>query len=225
MSNWTNRTAWFVGMACGAMLAWGQTNAISVRYIGNCGMQLSDGTKNVFVDFPYKPGAYGYMIYGASQLDSVPEGSTFIFTHRHADHYSKKRVKPLNGKVYGPWKAPKPKAIGTEIMNDPAHSLSVVAYKTKHRFAMHHASYLITWHGKKLFISGDTEHAELVSTIEHMDYAFVPAWLLSDAHEKEFKINADRFALYHLYPDQKVNVENPKIQLLRQENEVIYVPF
>lgn len=188
-------------------------------------MQLTDGSKNVFVDFPYKPGAYGYMTYGANQLDSVPEGSTFIFTHRHADHYSKKLVKPLKGKVHGPWQSPRPKLAGMEILDDPANSLSVVAYKAKHRFSLHHSSYLITWHGKKFFISGDTEDAELAGTIEHVDYAFVPPWLLSDAMEKRIKIDADHFAMYHLYPDQAVTTDDPRIQFMRKENDVIAVPF
>ncbi len=215
----------FVAMACASLFAFSQSDAITIRFIGNCGMHFSDGTKNVFVDFPYKPGAYGYMTYGADQLDSVPAGSTFIFTHRHADHYSEKLVKPLHGKVYGPWKSPRPKRTGTVILTDTANSLTVLAYKTKHRFALHHASYLITWHGKRFFISGDTEQAELAGTIQQVDYAFVPPWLLMDATEKKIKINADHFAVYHLYPDQTVTTEDPRIQFVRKENEVITVPL
>jgi hypothetical protein len=58
-----------------------------------------------------------------------------------------------------------------------------------------------------------------------MDYAFVPVWLILDAKAKNITIDADHFAIYHLYPDQSVTTENPKIQFLRHENEVITVPF
>jgi L-ascorbate metabolism protein UlaG (beta-lactamase superfamily) len=220
-----NRIAAFLLGASFTLLSQGQTNTITIRYIGNCGMQLTDGTKNIYVDFPYKPGAYGYMAYAACELDSVPAGSTFIFTHRHADHYSRKRLKPLKGRVYGPWKAPRPDRTGTVVLNDTVNALTVLAYRTKHRFALHHASYLFTWHGKRIFISGDTEHAELAGTMAHMDYAFVPVWLILDAKAKNITIDADHFAIYHLYPDQSVTTENPKIQFLRHENEVITVPF
>lgn len=67
-----------------------QTNEIRIQFIGNCGLSMSDGKSNLYIDFPYKSGAYGYMKYESIEIDSIKDNSTFLFTHRHADHYSKK---------------------------------------------------------------------------------------------------------------------------------------
>ncbi len=37
--------------------------------------------------------------------------------------------------------------------------------------------------------------------------------------------NADHFAVYHLYPDGSATMENIRDQFLRNETEVITVPF
>lgn len=48
-----------------------QTNEITIRFIGNCGMYFTDGTTNFYVDFPYKSGAHNYMEYDSSELDNI----------------------------------------------------------------------------------------------------------------------------------------------------------
>lgn len=90
-----------------SILSGAQANTITIRYIGNCGLYMTDGTLDVYVDFPYKSGAFGYMEYPVSEIDSIKAKATHIFTHRHPDHYSKKSVKKLSGTVYGPWKVKK----------------------------------------------------------------------------------------------------------------------
>lgn len=198
-----------------------QSNDIKIKYIGNCGLHLTDGTTHIYVDFPYKSGAYGYMKYNEQELDSVNANSIFIFTHRHADHYSKKRVRRLkkvgDKKVYGSWNAKKMKSLSTTI-ND----FSIVVYKTKHRFTFKHYSYAITWHGKKIFLSGDTEYAETIASEKNIDIAFVPYWILLDATRKELKIDTKKFAVYHLYPNQKVNNSSPeRVRLMDKQGEVL----
>ena len=46
-----------------------------------------------YIDFPYKSGAYGYMEFAENELVNINENAIFIFTHKHADHYSKKNLK------------------------------------------------------------------------------------------------------------------------------------
>ncbi|MBC8882919.1 hypothetical protein H9X57_04590 [Flavobacterium piscinae] len=60
----------------------------------------------------------------------------------------------------------------------------IESFKTKHRFTFKHYSYLITWHGKRIFLSGDTESADLISTVKNINWAFVPYWIMLDAKEK-----------------------------------------
>ncbi|MBK7427049.1 MAG: hypothetical protein IPI60_08480 [Saprospiraceae bacterium] len=41
----------------------GQSGEIKIQFIGNCGLYMSDGKEDIYIDFPYKSGAYGYMTY------------------------------------------------------------------------------------------------------------------------------------------------------------------
>lgn len=211
-----------------SMLAtgFGKANEIRIRFIGNCGLHMTDGVLDVYVDFPYKSGAYGYMKYDPSEVERVKDGSLFLFTHRHADHYSKGLLKKLNGSVYGPWSVPKKKRPDLQKLGGPAAEFSIQAFKTKHRFSLKHHSYLITWHGKKIFLSGDTETAETIAKRSGMDWAFVPPWILLDAEKKKMKIDTRKFAVYHLYPGEQFNIETPeRIVLLDKQQQVITIPY
>lgn len=188
--------------------SFGQTNEIKVKFIGNCGLYLTDGKSNLYIDFPYKSGAYNYMKYDQAEIDSIKENSNFLFTHRHADHYSKKILKRIKvkhkGKVFGSWNTNKFEKLASSF-----DDFKIETFKTKHRFSFKHYSYLITWHGKRIFLSGDTESAETIATIKEINWAFVPVWIIIDAKEKKYKISADKLGIYHLYPNQKITNGDP----------------
>ena len=160
--------------------AFGQSNEIKIKFIGNCGLYMTDGTTNIYTDFPYVSGAHNYMKYDKSELSTIKDNAVFIFTHHHTDHYDKKIVKKLkreNGaQVYDSGNKGK-----LEQLNSLTNGFSIQPFKTKHKFTLKHYSYLITWHNKKIFLSGDTEDAKTISTVKNIDWAFVPSWLLSDA--------------------------------------------
>lgn len=208
-----------------ATFGFGQSGEISIQFIGNCGLYLTDGTQNIYVDFPYKSGAYNYMEYDTSELDKIAENSTFIFTHRHADHYSEKILKKIlktkNGNAYGSWNIEALENLGTTIPH-----FSIETFETKHRFSFSHYSYLITWHGKKIYFSGDTETAETIKNVTEIDWAFVPYWILMDAKEKNISLDLKMVGVYHLYPNQKVSGQIPeKIKLLNVQGEVITIQY
>ena len=219
------RTLLAAAALCFGTFATAQDHAITVRFIGNCGLYLTDGTLDVYTDFPYRSGAFGYMEYPVSELDSIRPNATHLFTHRHPDHYSKKLVKHLSGTAYGPWKVAKKRKADLSLPEYATAEFRVEAFKTKHRFAHHHYSYLITWHGKRIYINGDAENPETISKQEPMDLAFVPVWILQGAQEQNMKIACNRFAVYHLYPNDKVTTDDPKIQLLFTQGEVLSVPY
>jgi hypothetical protein len=209
-----------IALFCCAGSLFSQSGVINVKFIGNCGLYLTDGTSNIYIDFPYKSGAHHYMEYDKSEIDSIRENPVFIFTHKHSDHYSGKLLRKLNAKSYGPWNIP-----DLEQLTDSAAHFSIQAFETDHRFSFHHCSYLITWHGKKLFFSGDTETAETIATLTGMDWAFVPAWLIMDLQKKNIKADAKMFALYHIGPRDTITSDDPKILLLDKQGEVISIPF
>jgi L-ascorbate metabolism protein UlaG (beta-lactamase superfamily) len=197
-----------------------QSKEIKVKFIGNCSLFLTDGGQNIYIDFPYKSGAHGYMKYDKSEIDSIKSNPVFIFTHRHSDHYSKKLLKKLKGKKYGPWNLSK-----LDQLNDPANEFSIQSFKTKHIFSLKHYSYLITWHKKKIFISGDTNNADTIAKISNIDWAFMPAWLTMDSIKKNLKLDVKMVGLYHIGPKDKITTENPIILLLDKQGEVISIPY
>jgi L-ascorbate metabolism protein UlaG (beta-lactamase superfamily) len=202
-----------------------QTSEISIKFIGNCGLYMTDGISNIYVDFPYKSGAHHYMNYSSSELDSLKRNPIFIFTHKHSDHYSGKLVakysKKLNGKIYTSWSLNKLLKLNT-VLKD----FKIEAFKTKHRFSVKHYSYLITWHNKRIFISGDTGETEAIASIKEIDWAFVPVWLIVNANEKGVKLrNVKRFAIYHIGPQDKISITGDIVLMLNKQGEIIKIPF
>ena len=50
------------------------------------------------------------------------------------------------------------------------------------------------WHHKRIFISGETENADKVAKVNNIDWLFAPVWILTDAKEKNLKIDAENIA-------------------------------
>jgi hypothetical protein len=55
-----------------------QSKEIKIKFIGNCGLYLTDGNSNFYIDFPYKSGAHNYMEYDKSEISGVREKSEGI---------------------------------------------------------------------------------------------------------------------------------------------------
>tara|TARA_R110000850_G_scaffold16697_1_gene51710 strand:+ start:49302 stop:49967 length:666 start_codon:yes stop_codon:yes gene_type:complete len=210
-----------IGLNIVSPFGFSQNNQIKIEFIGNASLYMTDGNLHVYVDFPYKSGAHNYMEYDESQVDRIQEDAIVIFTHRHTDHYSKKLLNNIKGKVYGNW--------NTETLNELNNSVegfSVKAIKTPHKFTTKHYSYVITWHNKKIYISGDTGDLEEVSKIKDIDWAFINPWLFMNAQNEKVTIDAKMFGIYHLYPDQKVPEERPdNIVFLKEQNKILLLPY
>lgn len=225
MTNFYRKLVFIVTLISISNFGFSQSNEIEIKFIGNCGLYLTDGKSNLYIDFPYKSGAYGYMEYDQTEIDSIKENSIFLFTHRHADHYSKKILKQIrskhNGRVFGNWNTQ-----NFEKLNNAIGDFKIETLKTKHRFTYKHYSYLITWHGKRIYLSGDTETAETIATVKNINWAFVPYWIMLDAKEKNLKIDTEKFGIYHLYPNQEISNSTPeKILLLNKQGEVIKIQY
>ena len=181
-----------------------QTKNIKIAFMGNCGLHMTDGVTDFYIDFPYKSGAHGYMEFDDTALDGIKENAIFIFTHKHADHFSKKHLKKVmkvkGGQAFGVSNISALEQLGTTLPD-----FDIQAYKTDHTvfgISFRHYSYLITWHNKKIYVSGDTTHPETIGKLEGIDLAFVPYWILKNAKAQHITIDAKMFAIYHLHPDQ-----------------------
>ena len=192
-----------------------QTNELTVRFIANCGIQIADGRSTIYFDFPYKSGFYHYMKYPESEIDSLRPNSVYIFTHKHPDHYSHK-VKKVHGTIIVPRHVSRLQKLITTIPD-----FSIQAFKTKHLLSTRHFSYLVTWHRKRIFVSGDTEHCETITAQKDLDCAFVPVWLILDAKAKNARIDSKLIAVYHIGSKDKIETDNPKVLLLNQRDQII----
>lgn len=202
--------------------SFGQSNEIKITFLGNAGFCMSDGTTHIYFDFPYESGAYGYMKYNDEEIKQIKDNSIFVFTHKHADHYSRKLVKKRTGKIYSG--ANRKKKISE--LNEIIPHFAIQSFKTKHRFSFNHYSYLIDWHGKRFFISGDTEHPETIVSIKAIDYAFIPPWISGYVEEIGKKIDAKIKVLYHIYPNQKIEGEIPTNYIVFDTlGKVINIPY
>jgi hypothetical protein len=205
-------------------IGFGQSNEIKIRYIGNCGLHITDGVNHILTDFPYKSGAHNYAEYDDSEIDSLKENSFYIFTHKHSDHYSNKLLKNViktkNGKAFGPWNISELEKLGKIIPN-----FEIIAFKTKHTFSLNHYSYLITWHNKKIFLSGDTKDVDIIGKMTNLDWAFVPSWLVIEINENDLKIDSKMIGIYHIGPKDDIDITGEKVLMLKKQGEVISIPF
>ncbi len=179
----------------------GQGKTIQIDFLGNCGLFMTDGTLNICIDFPYKSGAYGYMTYNLNLPDSIPENTIYIFTHGHADHFDRKLFKETNRQLFGPWPVKAfisgKRKLSFHELNAISQNFSVQKFTTRHRLSLKHYSYLIEWDGKRIYISGDAENADVIGNMKNLDLVFAPGWLLNDASDKNIAIDTKKIVLYH----------------------------
>jgi len=202
-----------------------QTSEIKIKFIGNCGLHLTDGDLNIYVDFPYKSGAFNYMEYDTAELDSIKDNSIFLFTHKHPDHYSiknmRKTLRKKHGKKYGKWNLDK-----LEELCKTIPEFNIQAIETNHSLSFTHYSYLMTWHGKRLYFYGDTETPDIALTMKNLDWAFVPYWTAVQLNKLNRTLDTKMLGVYHFYPTMKVSNSNPdKVKLLIKQGELISIPY
>lgn len=202
-----------------------QSNEITIRFIGNCGLHLTDGTTDIYTDFPYVSGFNQYMEYEDSELETVKDSAVFIFTHTHPDHYSKKRMKQVlkhkGGSAYGSWDIPELEKL-CELIPD----FKIQAFKTQHFLSRRHYSYLMEWHGKRIFLSGDTEHPDTIVSIKNIDWAFMPAWLIQEVFTtQKMKVDSKMIAVYHIGLKDDINIQGEQFVMLKKQGEKISIPY
>jgi L-ascorbate metabolism protein UlaG (beta-lactamase superfamily) len=203
----------------------GQNKKIEITFIGNCGFFLTDGSLNLYIDFPYKSGAHNYMTYNSSILDSLNDHSVFLFTHGHSDHFNKKLFKKTHQKLYGPWPVraflSKNKKYTFQELNDSLKTFSVQKFRTKHVFTFQHYSYLIVWNSKRIFISGDAETADTICKIKNLDLVICPYWIIKDAQSRNLTLDTKQFILCHLRTNDPITTDNPEKIIIPKQNQKI----
>ncbi len=109
------------------------SGVLSARFLGNAAFELSDGETTLLTDFPYRPGAFGYMQYDPSEIHARPR-SICLITHAHADHFDASLVARVGCRVVDPASAP-----GEEIR---LFGVTILPFPTEHA-GVPHRSYRV----------------------------------------------------------------------------------
>jgi L-ascorbate metabolism protein UlaG (beta-lactamase superfamily) len=185
-------------------------STLEARFIGNMAYAISDGTVTLFTDFPYESGYSRYMTYEGREIRSRTPRSLALITHGHRDHWEAALFSATDWSVIGPADAVRGAAASRVVRSLPVaperqgvtfEGLSIDAVPTPHA-GIGHYSYLVTWHGLRLYFTGDTDDAEALLNAKNLDVAFVSPWLFERARKNGRPIDARRIVIYHQELDQ-----------------------
>ena len=180
------------------------TPPLGAQFIGNMAFAITDGKTVIYTDFPYESGAFGYMSYDFARVPKAP-GSLFLITHGHKDHLDPALLAKMDGKVIAPPKLAATLPAARVIAFAPKmtyRDITVESFPTPHGDT-DHASYLVTWHGLRLYFTGDTESTDQLLAMKNLDYAFVSPWLLGSVAQKKARIDARTVICYHHRAEDK----------------------
>ena len=189
-------------------LARNSVGTIAITFLGNEAIHLTDGQLTLVTDFPYQSGAFGYMSYAADQAKAFRNVVTLI-THRHNDHVEIESLKALQWRVIGPpdvtRQLPQASVVAAIAVSTIDPELTVQAIETPHA-KVDHYSYVVEWHGRRFYFSGDTEDPSSVLAQKSLDIAFVSPWMYKAVHARAARIDAARIVIYHHTTSERVAV-------------------
>ena len=169
------------------------------RFIGNMAVAITDGTVTVMTDFPYQSGYSRYNTYPASEIRSSTATTLSLITHKHPDHWEPRLFAKTNWKVVAP--ADATSGVDVSRVVPPTSRITfgpvvIEPIETPHA-GIGHYSYVVTWHGKRLFFSGDTESIDRLMGTKNLDAAFLSPWLYRSAIRSGRPLDAKRVVIYH----------------------------
>jgi L-ascorbate metabolism protein UlaG (beta-lactamase superfamily) len=186
--------------------------ALEAHFIGNMAFAISDGTTTLFTDFPYESGYSIYMEYDPREIRSTTQDSLSLITHRHGDHWDRDLFARTDWRVVAPEDAltgvPAARIVRA-LPVTPARStvaagpITIEALPTPHA-DLGHYSYLVTWLGRRLYFTGDTDSADQLLAMTNLDVAFVSPWLFERAARAGRRIDARRIVIYHQTADATI---------------------
>jgi L-ascorbate metabolism protein UlaG (beta-lactamase superfamily) len=173
---------------------------LEARFIGNMAFAITDGSVTLMTDFPYESGYSRYMTYPPEEIRSTTPTTLSLITHRHGDHWKPSLFAQTDWQVAGP---------NDVIASAPAHRvvplteprtvfgpIEIEPIATPHADVGHY-SYIVTWHGKRLYFSGDTESSASLRAAKNLDVAFISPWIYRAVVRNNHFVDARRIVIYH----------------------------
>ncbi len=192
-------------------------------FIGNMAFAITDGTTTIYTDFPYESGYSGYMTYDFAAVPKA-RGALCLVTHGHRDHFDAPLFSKMDAMLIAPpdveARVPKPRRIPF-APRMRYRDIEIEAQSTPHG-PVGHASYLVTWHGLRLYFSGDTDNADQLLAMRDLDFAFVSPWLIQKIAETGRRIDARQVVCYHHQADETVPAFQNRI--VPRQGETLALP-
>lgn len=191
------------------LVAVAQPAAPHARFIGNMSVALEDAGFTLITDFPYESGYSRYMTYDPAEIRSSTPSTLALITHGHRDHWDKALFSKTSWKVAGPDDVTGTVPVERVLPLTPATPaafgpFTIEAFASPHASIGHH-SYVVTWRGKRLYFSGDTESPDSLIAAGKVDVAFVSPWLYRTMVSSGIRIGAGRIVIYHHQPGERVD--------------------
>ena len=172
--------------------------ALQARFVGNMAFAITDGTTTLMTDFPYESGYSRYMTYDPKMVRSASPTLSLI-THRHGDHWERSLFAGTDWKVAGPADVTigiAPSRVVPVAGGGTFGPIGIEAIETPHA-SIGHYSYIVSWHGRRFYFSGDTESPDSLLSARNLDAAFVSPWQYRAALRSGKKIDAKQIVIYH----------------------------
>lgn len=199
--------------------------ALRFQFIGNEAVMVTDGDMTLFVDFPYKSGAFSYMMYDFDSVEPVGEDVLCLITHMHEDHFDPSLWEPTDWKILGPHELTSELDSTRVIRMLPVtryNGIEVEAIATPHSDVEHY-SYLVTWHGVRMFFSGDAENPGQILEIRDLDVMFLSTWLLKQVAALRAYVDTRKLVTYHHYPTEDVEFYQERV--LPEQGDIFDIEF
>jgi L-ascorbate metabolism protein UlaG (beta-lactamase superfamily) len=183
-----------------------QQAALQARFIGQMAFSITDGAVTVITDFPYQVRYADAPPYSPGELQAGSPPTLALITHKHLDHWEPALFAKTSWKVAGP------DDVISGVPADRVVALQggttwgpvrIEPLDTPHA-RIGHYSYIVTWQGKRLYFSGDTEETRSVLSAKNLDAAFVSPWLYGYVVKQAARIDAKRVVIYHHEAGQQI---------------------
>jgi L-ascorbate metabolism protein UlaG (beta-lactamase superfamily) len=186
----------FLTLLIGAAITAGDT--LEIRFIANAGFELYDGETTLLMDLPYESGAFGGPTYDLASI--LARGrAVSVITHGHADHFDRDLFLETGWEIVGPEEVtgdlpPERVVAGADTVSVGA--FRITRFPTPHGPLQHYA-YLITWRGRRVYFSGDTDDPSNLLSMSGLDVAVITPWLSCAVPSEGVGVRAEELILQH----------------------------
>ena len=179
---------------------------LKARFIGQMAFDISDGTTTLMTDFPYQAGYVGAADFAPREIIGGTPQTLALITHKHPDHWEPSLFRHTKWKVLGPADATAvaPPERVVQLSQRVTFGSAVIEPLTTPHARIGHYSYLVTWHGRRLYFTGDTDNPDTLLATKDLDVAFVSPWLYESITKSGRRIDSRRVVIYHHSRGQQV---------------------